>query len=85
MAGAYRFTTTRAKVAVEGGDELGASLSVTVRDGVARARRNGGTIAEMEVGDGNAVAVVQRNHWRITGTDGTVWVVTRSCGCGGAR
>lgn len=79
MAGAYRLAVSRHDVVSSTGDEW-KSRTVTVRDGTAQVK-NGRTVeAEMQVADFEAV---QRRVYKITGTDGVVWDVSRKgCGCG---
>lgn len=82
MAGAYRMALSRADLVVArpgAALETHTNLTVSVRDGVAKARTGSRTVAEMPVAtldqDG-------RRSYTITGTDGTVWTVTKDCGCG---
>ena len=87
MAGAYQLSLARATVVIEHphGDVAGSHPSVTasVRDGVARIRSGTGQIAEMRLAPDGGMTKVGRNHYRLTGEDGTVWDVSKSCGCGG--
>jgi hypothetical protein len=87
MAGAYRIALSRATVEVLNaeGATIGGHTAVTfsVRDGVAKLRTGAAQVAEMPItGD---VERTGRNAYTVTGTDGTVWLVTKPCGCAGGR
>jgi len=79
MAGAYRLAVSRQKVVSSSGDEW-LSMTVTVRDGIAQVKNGRTVVAEMEVAGFERTG---RRAYEITGTDGTVWDISRKgCGCG---
>lgn len=85
MAGAYRMALARARVVATAPDGSVATLdqqTVSVRDGQAVAKRNQQVTATMPVAE-----LVRRTgrDFTIVGTDGTTWVVTKPCNCGGSR
>ena len=80
MPGQFRVALANATLTVDD-EQIGKDLTVTVRDGIAEAKQRGGTlVASMQVGDVHRRA---RRAYTITGEDGTVWSVSRKCGCKG--
>lgn len=85
MGGAYRFALSRADVIVQ--DPQGqviathAGTTVTIQDGVARATVGATTVATMVVAE---VTRTGRKKATITAPDGSSWLVSKDCGCGGA-
>lgn len=85
MAGQFRMALSRAKVTITppgGPERVEDQVTATVRDGVANLKRHAAQVAKM---DATTLVRASSRDFTITGPDGTVWHVTKPCGCSGSR